>query len=196
MNSLSPVTRRVIAVLLLVLVLALPWQLVIRPIIQAFHTKTEEITDQQLVVRRLQAQIVARPMLEQRLADMQDERGADGEAYLSGDNDALAAAQLQARVRQVIDTHGATLTSTQILDASDVEGFRKLAVSVRMSAQIEALQRILYDLETGSPVLFIDTLDVVSPPTSAMPDRTPATLPPLSISLNVSGFLPPGRPAS
>jgi general secretion pathway protein M len=60
----------------------------------------------------------------------------------------------------VLQANGGVLNSTQILDTTSEEGFRRLAVRVRMSGGSEALYKVFHALETERPFLFVDNVDI------------------------------------
>ena len=82
--------------------------------------------------------------------------------YLTGDSETLVAAELQNLVRTIVERNGGRLESTQILPPVNEAAFRRVTLRVRMSVGVEGLFRILYDLESMLPYLFVDGLDIVS----------------------------------
>jgi general secretion pathway protein M len=94
-----------------------------------------------------------RPLLAERLAEQQ-ERAPSAAGYLTGPSDALAAAQLQDRVKTAVEAAGGELRSTRILPATPLEGdpgFRRTTLRVQFVVTIEGLETTLYELETGQP---------------------------------------------
>ena len=72
----------------------------------------------------------------------------------------LAAAELQQRVKAVIEAAGATLRSTQALPPTEEGNAVKVTVSTTMMGDTDTLRKILRDLEAQTPLLFVDNLDV------------------------------------
>ena len=80
--------------------------------------------------------------------------------YLPQTAPALAAAELQERIRAVVEAAGGTLRSTQALPPVEEGRAVKVAVSVTLSGDTANLQKILYDLESQTPLLFVDNLEI------------------------------------
>ncbi len=77
----------------------------------------------------------------------------------------VAGAALQERVSAAVQAAGGNVLSSQVdLQGSETkQGFVTLSVSCEISE--EALQQLIYDLESGMPFLFIDQLVVQAPQT-------------------------------
>jgi len=82
--------------------------------------------------------------------------------YLDATTPALAAAELQKQVKQVIEAQGAKLVSTQNLDSVAVETPARIVIRVRMNGEVEALSKVLHELEGGRPLLFVENMTVRS----------------------------------
>ena len=108
----------------------------------------------------------------------------EGEAFLEPRPPALAAADLQRRIQQLIDTHGGHTMSMLPLEAAVGTPFRRITVKVRMQATLSALQRTLYALEHERPRLYIERLQLA--PVFANTSNRDATR--LEASLDVSGY--------
>jgi general secretion pathway protein M len=111
--------------------------------------------------------------------------------YLEGPSDALAAAQLQDRVRGVVEAAGGELRSTQIMPAEPVDaspGTRRATLRVQLMVAIDGLAEILYDLESGQPYVLIDELAVRSQRIRRL-SGGPGGPPLLGVSLQLSGFV-------
>lgn len=153
---------RLLALTLLGLVMVLGHRLVVAPVFTAFATTAEDIEQAQGLLGRYRALAAQRQDLETRL-QAQTEADVGSTAYLRGENDALAAADLQERVRAIIDSAGGELRSTQILAAVEVEGpeaVRRVGLKLQFATAIDGLRRILFDLESSEPYLFVEELTV------------------------------------
>ena len=85
-------------------------------------------------------------------------------SYLSGDSEALVAAQLQNVVKQTVERAGGLLDSTLIVPVETTGQFRRITVRIRMSGTIESVFLVLHDLESKEPYLFIDQVDISAVP--------------------------------
>jgi general secretion pathway protein M len=75
---------------------------------------------------------------------------------------ALSGAEAQEAVRTLVESAGARLISVQAPPAKDEGRYRLVTVNVQMTANIFALRKILYALESNTPYLFVDNLLVRS----------------------------------
>ncbi|WP_374308016.1 type II secretion system protein GspM [Methylocella sp.] len=92
------------------------------------------------------------------------ESGEDpGSPFLDGPTVTVAGADLQRRVAEAVTAAGGNVLSSQIdLQGSQAnEGF--VLVSTNFEVAQDALQPLLYDLEAGAPLLFVEQLVVQSP---------------------------------
>jgi general secretion pathway protein M len=156
------VLSRTLAVALLGIALLGAYRLIIAPLLVAYRDGEARIEQAKELLQRYEALAQQRSLLADRLAEQQ-ERAASAAGYLQGPSDALAAAQLQDRVKSVVQTAGGELRSTQILPAEPLEaglGVRRTTLRVHFVVTIEGLETTLYELETGQPYLIIDEVTV------------------------------------
>ena len=159
MTSLSPGFRRFAAVGLLALVLGVLWLYAVLPIVTHLEDTDRSIAESQVLLQRAK-QVAARlPALEARREALV-RRLEQGSGFLKGASEEVVAAGLQEQIKVLIGRHGGTLRSTQALAAEDESGFRKVALRVSMSADTEGLQKVFHGLESASPSLFLDNIDI------------------------------------
>ena len=150
---------RILALALLGAVLAGLYLLAVRPMTEQYLHYRRSIDQSQDLLgqyRRLGASL---PALQSQLDEL-DRRRASAGTQLQGASDALVAADLQNRIKGIVDARGGQLTSTQILAAKDEAELRRIGIRVQMTATVDALYRIFYDLESGKPFLFLDNIDI------------------------------------
>ncbi len=154
-----------------------------------YNETLSEVTDQIRRFQNLQAQA---PQLEAQLKSLDREVGS-ASFYVNADTPALAAAALQKQVKSAVDGAGGKLTSTQNLPPKEEGNAQRVAILVRMSGDVDALFKVLYDLEAASPLLFIDNLTVRNRPA---PRRRRSRRPQpvtnqysLDISFELTGYL-------
>jgi general secretion pathway protein M len=180
---------RALALGLLGAVLIGAYVLVIAPVIGLYRETDDAIETAETLLQRHRALAAQRSELSARL-DEEKEQAAAVAGYLEG-SDALAAAQLQDRVKGVVEAAGGELCSTQILPAEAVDaspGTRRATLRVQMVVAIDGLAEILYDLESGQPYVLIDELAVRSQRERRRGGGPEApTL--LDVSLQLSGFV-------
>lgn len=79
---------------------------------------------------------------------------------LRSDTAAVAGAELQRKVKDITARHSAQIVSTQILPASEEEGFVRIALRVRLRGVLPDLLRSIYDIETNEVHMFLDNLSL------------------------------------
>jgi general secretion pathway protein M len=181
---------RTLAVVLLGIALLGAYRLIIAPLVIAYRDGQSRIEQAKELLQRYEALAEQRSLLADRLAEQQ-ERAASAAGYLTGPSDALAAAELQDRVKSVVEGAGGELRSTQILPAEELEAdldFRRTTLRVHFVVTIEGLEETLYELETGQPYLIID--DVTVRQERARRRRSqPRDQPRLDVSLELFGYV-------
>lgn len=154
-----PFARRALALALLVAVCLALYAFAARPAWDAYrHYRESGARAAELLVRyrRLAADHDA---LAARLEAVRARRAAEN-YYLAAASPSLAAADLQNLLRAIVDDTGAELRRTQVLTARDEGALSRVAIRVQLGTDIAALRSILYALESGTPLLFIDNLDI------------------------------------
>jgi general secretion pathway protein M len=95
----------------------------------------------------------------------------DQQEYLNGqETDALASADMQEFIKKAIVDAGGQLSSTQALPVNNKNKFSRITVSVRMMGSSDVLRTVLYKIETSTPLIIIDQLDIR--PMRGTPNRT------------------------
>jgi general secretion pathway protein M len=181
---------RALALVLLAAAVAGAWLLVVVPVLDAWRENADAIEQAETLLQRQWALVAQRPLLIARIEEEKEEAEATA-GYLRGPSDALAAAQLQDRLKAVVEAAGGELRSTRILPAEAVEaspGTRRTALQVQMIVTIDGLAEILYGLEAGQPYLLIDELSVRNQRERRR--RGESELEPrLDVNLRLSGFV-------
>ncbi|MBL8658929.1 MAG: type II secretion system protein M [Rhodospirillales bacterium] len=191
MNArISPRLSRLLALAVLVFLLVVPYMAIVRPYLDALDANRDAIGEQAALRDRYVGLAAGDAASDTEAADAGDEPSDEGggeSAYLEGASEALVAADLQNRVKTVVQDNGGVLNSTQILETTSESGFRRLAVRVRMSASMDALYKVLYELETQRPFLFTDNIDI-NARSVRMPDRKRESVE-LIVSFDLFGFM-------
>jgi general secretion pathway protein M len=120
-----------------------------------------DLRDQEVRFRRTAAE---RPQVEQRLAGVR-EFEAGNPAFLNETDFDSAAAGLTQRLKQIVGAHARDAQSCQIImnqysRPTEKELFERASIRVRLRCSLEEFAPILYDVESGSPMLFVDELQV------------------------------------
>ena len=120
--------------------------------LQMRMSAAQEVAERHDLLSRLEARAKAR-----REARARSGAAAPAAAFLDAPTQGLAVAQLQAHLVQMADTHHAVLVSSGIEPTK-----REDPDSIRLQATLEmslpAVQAFLYQLESGTPYVFVDQL--------------------------------------
>jgi general secretion pathway protein M len=196
--DLSGKRHSAVAAGLLLLALLLLHAVIIRPISAKHAFYRDEIASMQQRLQKYHQIIASRPALEAKLSQLQQEQAANP-YYLEQQSGSLAATELRQRVKTVVEANGGVLVSTQSLPVAENELFPQVGISVRMTGDTEILQKVLYDLESRRPLLFVDDLQVQSRQIrrrSPHDRRTIIEETSLTISFKLYGYMRGGRAAS
>ncbi len=191
-RSLPPALSRILAVLILLAAVGFVYVAAVQPLLDDYATTRQSIEDMRAAIvryERVGAELAARRAT---LATL-NQRQATSEGFLQGTNDALIAAQIQNRLKTLIEGARGELKSTQILPAQDEGRYRRVTVRAQMALPLAAAQRVFYGLETASPLLFLDNIDMRARYSERQRDRNheDATI---DVQVDVFGFLRNPKP--
>ncbi len=156
--KLSPVVSRAMALAILAALVWAAHAFAVVPLSARFRLYEESIARSEELVQRYRRIGASRPVLESQLAEARRRLSPEG-LYLAAASDALVAADLQNRVKAIVEQRDGKLSSTEIVPARDEGQVRRIGIRVKMTATTEDLQEIFHGLEAAKPYLFID--DVV-----------------------------------
>lgn len=165
---------KMVAALLFILVVALAALAAALPFVKNAALRDEIAVTRELVAQRerLQAAASGTP-------------GPDGrDALLKGDSSGILAADLQRRMAELARQNGMSLRSMQVLPPKRDGDLTAIGLEVSLRGEITGLQTLLYTVETGAPVLFVEALSVKSATTPEATARPVA----LDVTLKVRGY--------
>jgi general secretion pathway protein M len=155
----------------------------------------EELRHAELALRMESRQ---RPEIEKRLAQVQQFEAANP-GFLPETNKELATAGLVQRLEQVVQAasprpEACQITARTPADAVATKGepFPRVVVQVRLRCGMGELAAVLHALESGSPQLFVDNLDVLSRRSYLAAGNEGGAL---DVSFDLFGYLAPGTTA-
>ncbi len=115
------------------------------------------IKQSQQQIARAQALIAEQPDLLKAKQDLEAESNHN-EQLLPESNPALAGTALQQKIKKLLEQNQGTLLSMQALPAQTRDdGFVRVAIRAQIRIQPKGLRGFLYQVESGSPSLFIDS---------------------------------------
>lgn len=158
-EQLQPRERRIVALgLLLALVLVVLFA-VVGPYLARYPHYLDAIANFEHQLERLDRSAAQLPRVRAEVQALREQHAELGHV-LEAETTALAAAEVQQLLSEVVSRHGGQLHSTQVGRVQEEEGFRRVTVSVRTSVTSEVLADILADLEYRTPLLFVDNLQL------------------------------------
>lgn len=151
--------ERALAVGLLALVLALLAAVVLLPAINQWQALNDEKEQLAVKLRQYERILAGKEQVLKSIASVK-ETIEEQNYFNSQSTEALASAEVQEVIKKAIVDAGGKLSSTQALPVKSKDRFSLLTVSVRMTGNSEVLRSVLYQLETSTPLIIIDQLDI------------------------------------
>lgn len=133
------------------------------PVAALFRGQAEDRSEglRELAVYR--AEEGQRPALAAQLAALR-EGAKTVPGLLDASNAALAQAQLQSEMKDLIDKSGGSLLSAQLLPPTAVKGFDSVAIEYDITVPVSNFSALVYAVESHVPYYFVDSADFVMPP--------------------------------
>ncbi len=196
LGALKPRDRRLLAVGLLLLSVALAYLLLLHWwFVAPLQQIGQQMNDLRDTHSRYAAAIAQKPALQRRIAALGAGQAASS-AFLPTDDPNTATGDLMQRVVDVVaqNTAGGNCNVSQKMPLPSPpvgagEPYRKAAVSISVSCDMEPLAAVLHALEQGAPYLFIDDLSIYRNPVAAQQNSAA----PLEVQFTVSGYVRPAR---
>jgi general secretion pathway protein M len=156
----NPQTQRWLAVGLLVLVVLLISLVIVAPIVSKGLELSETKENLAFDLKKYENILAGKAAIVSNIEAIKQQHQDQGYFNNQGTS-ALASAQMQEFIKQAIVQAGGQLSSTQVLPPNNSkDNFSRITVSVRMTGNIEVLRAVLYKLETATPLIVIDQLDI------------------------------------
>jgi general secretion pathway protein M len=128
------------------------------PLLELYAERAVAVENARLLVPRLKAAADELPGLRARAAELRADAGTQ-KVILEGSSDAIASANLQSRIAELAAAIGVTVGSTESLPA-EVRGYRRIGLRYTLNGPYENLAKFLAKLETATPPLVIDNLQI------------------------------------
>lgn len=176
------------ALLMLLYFVFVHWTFVVPHL--ALRGQLIELRDQEL---RLRMAAAMRPAIQARLAEVR-EFEANNPGFLPEPSFDLAASALIQRLDNTVAELAVPPNRCQVVNKTphrprEDERFDRVVLKVRMRCEMEEFSTVLYNLEAGSPQLFVDGLSVVARRPTYTPRNRPAPQGYLDISFDLYGYL-------
>ena len=73
----------------------------------------------------------------------------------------LAAAELQKRIKEMVQNADGEISSTQVLANKDEGGLLRVTVKVKLKGDMDMLRNLLFEIEAEKPLMIIENLTIV-----------------------------------
>jgi general secretion pathway protein M len=180
------------AIMLLVIAVLLVYLLCFHWFIQSHREYNSELSDLREQLGRFQAVAEKREVLQTQLAELKNSQ-EDTSLFLDQPGFDEAAADLSSRLGSMVrdqNSEDCQIVSRQPVRARVQERFVRVTVNVRMRCDAEGFADILYEMETSTPLMLVDDLNIIRPRTQRRSRGVVVELSgPLDIRFNVSGYL-------
>lgn len=181
---------RLAAISLLFGLAATAYVFVVPPLVAGYVGDREALAEARERLGRYRRIAATRPEVQAQI-DAMEERGAARGNYLTGRTDALAAAELQNRVKKIIETNGGKLRSIQTVPGKADGAFQRVTIRVQLAAPIDSLHRTIYALEAEKPFLFLDNIDIGNRRRGRRKKAPDDADPALTVRFDLFGYLQP-----
>jgi general secretion pathway protein M len=122
--------------------------------LQMRSTAAQELAERHELLSRLEARAKTR-------RDARAQSGAaPAAAFVDAPTQGLAVAQLQTHIAQMADIHHSVLVSSGIEPAKREDPPDSIRLQATLEMSLQALQAFLYQLESGTPYVFVEQLAV------------------------------------
>lgn len=147
-----------VGVVLLLFVIA-----VALPVVALFRGQAADRKEALAQLSQYRAQEGQRPALAAQLAALR-EGAKTVPGLLNASSAALAQAEFQSEMKELIDKNGGSLLSAQLLPPTKVKGFDSVSIEYDLTIPLSNFSSLVYAVETHVPYYFIDSADFVMPP--------------------------------
>jgi len=186
LDGLEPRQRRLAMIGGGVLLLVLVYLVVITPILALEDSWSQELARQRQLLVKYQSLINSKAKVVQGNKEMKAALAQAEGQFLSGDNPAVASADLQEILKVLTRDHGVQMTSTKVLPPRESGPYLEVPVQAQLSCTTGQLLTILYQLEHHKKLLFVPELEVNAPRWTVGTQKSAAAL---QVNLVVSGVI-------
>lgn len=180
-DSLSPLTRKIVALGLVVIAVLGALNLFILPVTDLHAAREGEIARARRQIAAYRQVLARAPALKTRIERIKADPGRR-RGLLAAANPVLAGAQLENMLKTIVQANGGTLRSTRMQPQAG-DGPERVQVTLDFTADAAALLTIIRKIETAVPWLTTDNVQI-----RTAPIRQERTVP-ISARMDVSAFV-------
>jgi len=145
--------RRLVFVLINAVACSLIFGLIILPTNAFFAERDGVIANQRKTLARLNAISAQLENVQSIASEMNTQIG--GGEFLSGPNDNVISADLQTRLKSIVETGGGRLRAVQALPVRTADLIKYSGARIEVVGNLQSMQRAIYAIEAAKPYLFI-----------------------------------------
>jgi general secretion pathway protein M len=184
--ELSDKNRRSLALGLLVIAVVVFFIVIVFPLQQLFNNYDSSIGELEFRLGKLQQTAQLQTSLTKQLEQLQDANNKSRD-LINGESAALAGANLQELIKEVLRSTGNVLESSQMLPVVFEEDLQSIAIRIHFSSSVASLQKALYTLENNRPLLFVDELSIKISRSATQPSDIKRVVM-LNVTLDIYGY--------
>ncbi len=160
MQTLNNTQQRWLALALLFGIIFLFCAIIFIPWYSALNEKLDDIDDQIFNIKRYERVIASR---EEVLVKVElGRKQITGLNYsFAQETYSLAAAELQKKLKVMVEGAGGEINSTQALPYKEQDSIIRIAVKVKLSGDMNMLKKLLYDIEVDKPLVSIEDMTIL-----------------------------------
>jgi general secretion pathway protein M len=191
MSEAHPIAGRLAALALLAGAIAAVAVFGVLPMVERIRAADEALDFDRQLILRLSAASVNPGSYDTRLAALRS-RIDQSDLYLRAETEPLAAVALQEQVKSAVGQYGGELRSVQSLPSQDADGLTRIGLRVGMTGELEAVLRVLHQLESDEPLVFAENLQInEAGRRRRRSQETEQENAQLSVRFDIFGYLPP-----
>lgn len=191
LKRLSPAHQRLVWLLGGGLLLILFYLAVVNPLISLHEVWSQELTNQSRLLSKYQNLVKSKTRAVEANKMMKAALSRTEGQFLAGANPAVASADLQEILKNLAKEQGVQMTSTKVLPPREAGLYLEVPVQVSLTANLNQLVTLLYQLEHHQKLLFIPDLDINAPHWAKGDKKDVA----LQINMVISGVIKKGVPS-
>jgi Tfp pilus assembly protein PilO len=139
---------------------------IVVPLLDLYHEREARIATDRLLQPRLRGAAAAVPELQARVAELR-RTASTRKVTLDGASDALASAALQSRIEALATAAEVAISSTDGVAPEARAGYRRIGLRVSVGGTYDSIVKFLAAIETTSPPLVLDNLQIHGKPVVA-----------------------------
>jgi len=134
------------------------------PVYTLFADRESRIEEQRKVLMRLAAIAAQAPNVQSIASDTKAE--LQGGEFLVGPNENVVSADLQTKLKAIVEAGGAKLRAVQALPVSTTDQMRYNGSRIEIFGSLQSIVKAVYAIESSKPYLFIAGAVLRSPPSA------------------------------